>query len=328
MKYIVTAFAAIFLFGCTPHEKTAMQIYNANKDGVVLITNELPDGQGGLGTGFIVDDNIIVTNDHVIDGSGKLNVYLMNSKRKYEAEVLYTDKAVDIAILKLKNWTKFKDTEKPVILVLGDSAESPVGSRILAMGHPWGLSWSISEGIISAKNRRMDNNPKFLDQVDAHVFQGNSGGPVFDTEGEVICINELMLSKEGGSYGFCIPSNLVKKVLYDFKTFKEVRWRAMNVEVALTDDGSSVILKTVEPNGAAGKAGLKDGDKVLRIYTPNNHPQGVEPKDPNDLITEMAQLKGDEELIKLEIERNGEKMMFDVKTNYRLSKEYPPASGK
>ena len=326
MRYLSIAFLAMLLVGC--NEMTTKQIVDKVEPGTVLISDELPDGKGGIGTGFIVKENTIVTNHHVISEPGKIYVYSPNSQKKYEAEVVFKDEIVDLAILKLKDWEAFEKETSPVIVELGNSDETEQGEKIIVIGHPWGLTWTVSEGIMSSKGRRLGANPKFLDQVDAKLFQGNSGGPIFNEDGEVVCVSNMMVAKEGGSYGFCIPSNLVKKVLYDVEKFGEIRWRAINVTIGLTDDGSSVILNDVEPDGAAAKAGLKAGDKVLEIHTPNNHPKGIVPKDANDLITEMAQLKGDDEQVKLIIERNGEKMMFDVKSNYRLSKEYTPDQAK
>lgn len=319
MKYIVAAFISILLIGC--REMEATDIVDKNKDGVVLITNDISNTQGGIGTGFIVG-NQVITNLHVVDGNGKLTVYSDDSRKKYEATIKYKDPVADIAVLTLNDWDSYNKNETPVQLEFGNSETAEVGDKVVVIGHPWGLTWSVSEGIVSAKNRRVDQNPKFMDQIDAKLFQGNSGGPIFNEEGQVICISNMMLSKEGGSYGFCIPSNLAKKVLYDFEKFGEVRWRVLNIAADLTDDGSALVVKTIEPNGAAAAAGLKEGDKFLEIYTPNNHPNGVKLTEPNDLITELAQLKGDNEIVKLLIERNDEKLMIDVKTNHKLSSEY------
>jgi serine protease Do len=320
MKYIIIAFISFFLIGCK--EVSTTDIVNQKINGVVLISNDVTETQGGIGTGFIIG-NKIVTNLHVVEGNGKITVYSGNSDRKYEAIVAFQDPVADIAVLTLKDWDAFKKNEKPVGLEFGDSEETNVGDRVVVIGHPWGLLWSVSEGIISAKDRRVNQNPKFLDQTDAKLYQGNSGGPVFNEEGQVVCISNMMLSQEGGSYGFCIPSNLAKKVLYDFEKFGEVRWRVLNVLTELTDNGSTLILKTIEPNGAAANAGLKEGDKILEVYTPNNHPNGLVIKSSDDLITELAILKGDDEIIKLLIDRNGEKLVIDVKTNHKLSKDYP-----
>lgn len=319
MKYFVLAFLSLMLIGCK--EMSTTELVDEYKDGVVLITNEISESQGGIGTGFIVGDKV-VTNLHVVDGEGKLTVYSDDSQRKYEATVTYKDPVSDMAVLTLKDWDSFKKNETPVSVALGDSDTSKVGDKVVVIGHPWGLYWSVSEGIVSSKFRRINQNPKFMDQIDAKLFQGNSGGPIFNEKGQVVCVSNMMLSKEGGSYGFCIPSNLVKKVLYDFEKFGEVRWRVLNVAASLTDDGSAVLLKTIDPNGAAAAAGLKENDKVLEIYTPNNHPNGIKITDPNDLITKMALLKGDDDMVKILIDRNGEKLMVDVKTNHKLSSEY------
>lgn len=326
MKYLFTVLIAFFLVGC--NEMTTESIVKKVENGVVLIEDDMGAGKGGIGTGFIIGDNQIVTNNHVIDQPGSLYVYSHNSRKKYPVQVVYKDEIADIAVLRVIDWESFKAKESPTNLTLGDSDDTNVGDKIIVIGHPWGLMWSVSEGIVSSKSRRLGSNPRFVDQVDAHLFQGNSGGPIFNEKGQVVCISNMMLSQEGGSYGFCIPSNLVKKVLYDFNNFGEVRWRAINVSVGLTEDGSSVILKDVEPGGAAGMAGLKQNDKVIQIITPKNHPAGVFPKEPNDMITEMATMKGDDEIIKIVIERNGEKMMFNVKTNYKKSSEYTPDKGK
>jgi len=326
MKYLLTVILSIFLVGCAK-AKTSDIVADV-KDGVVYITNEINPTQGGAGTGFIVNDNQIVTNLHVVDGPGKISVYSDDSQRKYAATIVYKDFVADIAVLRLYEWELFEKNETPVNLSFGNSTVMNLGDRVIVIGHPWGLTWTVSEGIVSGKDRRPGQNPRFLFQVDANLFQGNSGGPIFNDRGQVICVSTLMLAMEGGSYGFCVPSDLVEKVLHDFNVFNEIRWRVMNVTAGLTDDGGSVILNEVESGGAADKAGIKKGDKVVAIHTPHNVPNGVKVTNPNDMITELAKLKGDEENISLLIDRNGELMMIDIKTNFRLSKDYTPDQAK
>ena len=314
---------AVLAYNLDTTPRNTVELVEQVKPGTVLITNQIDATSGGSGSGFILEDNMIITNHHVIDGNGKISVYSPNSRKKYEAKVVYQDKIVDLAILRLLDWELFEKEQKPVNLKLGNSDETSEGEKIVVIGNPWGLTWSVSEGILSAKSRRSGPNPKYLDQVDAKVYQGNSGGPIFNENGQVVCVSEIMLSGEGGSYGFCIPSNLVKKVIHDFNVLGEVRWRVINVAVGLTDDGSNVILESVEPGGAAGKAGLKEGDKILTIFTEDNR-TGKKIVTPDDMITELATLHGDDEDIRVAIDRNGEKMMIDVKTNYKLSSEYTP----
>lgn len=310
-----------------PTPRNTVDLVEQVKPGTVFITNQIDATSGGSGSGFILEDNMIVTNHHVIQGTGKLHVYSPNSEKKYEAQVVYKDEISDIAVLRLRDWELFEKEQKPVNLTLGDSDKMVEGSKVVVIGHPWGLTWTVSEGILAAKHRRAGPNPKYMDQVDAKLFEGNSGGPVFNQYGEVICVSEMMLTGNGGSYGFCVPSNLVKKILHDFVNIGEVKWRVINVSIGLTDDGSNVILQSVEPGGAAGSAGLKEGDKVLAIFTPDNR-TGKQIVRTDDMITELATMHGDDEMIRISVDRKGEIMTFDVKTNFKLSKEYTPDKAK
>lgn len=312
-KFLAIAFVSLMLVGC--NKPTTENIVTNVRNGVVLIANQQDTAAGGIGTGFILEDNQIVTNKHVIDGNGKLTVYSPNSERKYEAVVVYSDSVSDIAVLRLKDWELFEKNETPSNLTLSDSAKTNPGDKVVVLGHPWGLSWTVSEGIISAKNRRVGQNPKYMDQVDAKLYQGNSGGPIFNESGEIVCVSNMMLSKEGGSYGFCIPSNLVKKVLSDLNEFNEVKWKALNVSVDMTEDGSYVIVKTLEPNGAAAKAGLKENDKILTI-------NGKKIASPNDLITGLAEILGSVKTATMMIERDGKQFTQEVELNDRLSSDY------
>lgn len=327
MKYISIISVALLLAACG--EMSTREVVNKVEDGTVLIINQIDTTTGGSGTGFIIDENTIVTNDHVITGkNNKLSVIGRDLPKKYDAEVVYTDPIADIAIIKLKDWKTFEHDQKPHILTFGNSNDTHEGDKVIVIGHPWGLTWTVSEGIVSAKDRRKGPNPKYVDQVDAKIYQGNSGGPVFNDKGEVVCVSELMLEGSGGSYGFCIPSNLVKKIVGDFQKFGEVRWRVINVSIGLTDDGSNVIINALEPSGAAGKAGLKEGDKITSIRTSHTGPEGRNVVRPDDLITEMATLHGDDEDVRLTVNRDGEILTFDIKSNYRLSKEYEPEKTK
>jgi serine protease Do len=321
MRYIAVLLLSLFLVGCQ-QDMTTNQVYNKVVDGTVAVQIDMGNGQGGMGTGFIIGENEIITNDHVTNHKGKMTISSRNSERKYEAEIVATDSVADISLLKLKDWESYKKNEAPTIVVLGNSDKARVGDKIIVVGHPWGLMWSVSEGIISAKNRRVDTGPKFLDQVDAHLYQGNSGGPIFNAIGQVVCVSNIMVTREGGSYGLCIPSNFIKKVVYDMKTLKEVRWRSLNLSLGMTDDGANVVVKEVIAKGAAEAAGIKVGDKILSISTPKNHPYGVKVKSADDLISELAILNGDSEVVKLTIERDGKKIPIEVKTSYRTSKEF------
>jgi serine protease Do len=325
IKFLYTALLALTLVGCGQMSTT--KLVDKVKPGTVLVVNQIDATTGGTGTGFILENNQIITNHHVVAGNGKIFIYSSNSQRKYDAEVVYHDAVADIAVVRLRDWELFEQNEMPVNLSFGNSDIMKQGDKVVVIGHPWGLTWTVSEGILSAKHRRVGMNPKFMNQVDANLFQGNSGGPIFNEKGQVVCVSTMMLAMEGGSYGFCVPSELVKKVIYDLNAFKEVRWRVLNITAKQSDDGNHVMIGSLDANGAAAKAGLKIDDKLLSIFTLNNHPNGIRITDMNTLITELALLKGDDEIIRLLIERNGEKLMIDVKTNHKLSSEYTPDKG-
>jgi S1-C subfamily serine protease len=312
---------SLFLISCGEHK--TVDIVDDVKSGVVLITNQIDATSGGTGTGFVLEDNMIITNNHVIAGNGTLTVLSPKTSKKYPAKVVYADPVSDIAVVRLLDWEAFEDQEQPVNLELGNSNETNQGDKVIVIGHPWGLTWSVSEGIISGKGRRPGGNPQYVDQVDAHLFQGNSGGPIFNEDGEVVCVSNIMLSGEGGSYGFCIPSNLVKKVLHDFNTFKEVRWRVANATIKPADSGIGVAIEAVDPGGAADKSGIKAGDIIVGLYSSNNDHIPLDVVLPEDLLNSLSTLNGDEETIMLLVKRGDEEQLIDLKTNYKLSKDYP-----
>lgn len=319
----------VIAFNMDTTPKNTVELVETRKNGIVLILNQLDTASGGSGTGFVIDDNVIVTNHHVIEGTNnKIHVISPVSQKRYEAVVVHADNVADIAVLRLRDWELFKAEQNPVNLKLGDSDKMKEGSKVVVIGHPWGLHWTVSEGILASKHRRAGPNPKYMDQIDAKLFQGNSGGPIFNERGEVICVSNMMLTGTGGSYGFCIPSNLVGKILHDFQIFGEARWRALNVSIGLTDNGSNVILQSVEPNGAAGKAGLKEGDKVLSVKTPRDRDKVKKITKTDDLITALATMNGEDEIVRMTIDRNGEMLVIDVRTNYKLSKDYTPDKAK
>ena len=159
-----------------------------------------------------------------------------------------------------------------------------------------------------------------MDQLDAKLYQGNSGGPVFNEKGEVVCISAMMLTGEGGSYGFCIPSILAQKVLADLEEFKEVRWRSLNLSVEQLEN-SIVKIAEVQPNKAADKAGLKSGDIIKTLYN-KEYNEGLKVLSTLDLLTALAIMNGSEEKISLEIERNGETLVIDVITDFKVSAEF------
>jgi serine protease Do len=175
----------------------------------------------GLGSGFIIDSaGIVVTNNHVIEGADEITVILSDQK-EFSAELLGRDPKADLAVLKI-------NPEKTTLNEVnwGNSDAMRVGDWTIAIGNPLGLGGSVTIGIVSAISRDIGGGPyvKFI-QTDASINRGNSGGPLFNVEGEVIGINSAIISPTGGSIGlgFAIPSNSAKKILQQLKDWRNTK---------------------------------------------------------------------------------------------------------
>jgi serine protease Do len=227
-----------------------------------------------LGSGVIVrSDGHILTNHHVIDGAEDIKVDLSN-RRTYSAKVVGSDPPSDLAVLKISAG------DLPT-LSLGDSDKVRVGDVCLAVGNPLGVGESVTAGIISAKGRSTDTvgGGSFQDflQTDAPINQGNSGGALVNTRGELIGINSQILSSNGGNIGigFAIPSNMAKNVMNQLVTKGSVQRGMLGVTIQpVTSDmaaslglkeAKGVIINSVHPGGPADKAGLKTGDVILQL---------------------------------------------------------------
>jgi len=234
--------------------------------------------QRALGSGVIVQaDGHILTNHHVIDGAEDIKVDL-SSKRTYSAKVVGSDAPSDLAVLKISA------SDLPV-LQLADSDKVRVGDVCLAIGNPLGIGESVTAGIISAKGRSTGiSDGSFQDflQTDAPINQGNSGGALVNTRGELVGINSQILSPNGGGnigIGFAIPSNMAKSVMTQLIGKGKVNRGAMGVTIQpVTSDLAQglglketrgVAISGVNPGGAADKAGLKPGDVILQVNGQN-----------------------------------------------------------
>ena len=226
----------------------------------------------GLGSGVIVDPKgVILTNYHVVEGADFVDVLLADG-RKFATQDIAGDKKTDLAIVRIR-------PGKPLpFLALGDSAKMEVGDRVLAVGAPFGLTGSVTHGIISAKSRNLKLNmyEDFL-QTDAAVNPGNSGGPLVSLDGKVIGINSVIKTRGGGfqGVGLAISSNLAKMVMTKLLTDGVVRRGYLGVGVRDVDaevagelrvkENSGVLVTRVYPESPAQKGGLKAGDLVTTI---------------------------------------------------------------
>ena len=227
----------------------------------------------GLGSGFIIDKSgIIVTNNHVIEGADEITVILSDQK-EFSAELLGRDPKADLAVLKINP----EETSLNAVN-WGDSDAMRVGDWTIAIGNPLGLGGSVTAGIVSAISRDIGGGPyvKFI-QTDASINRGNSGGPLFNVEGEVIGINSAIISPTGGSIGlgFAIPSNSAKKIIQQLKDFGRTKrgWLGVQIQPVSKDfaeslglpDEKGAFVSNVNPEGPSKKAGLEAGDVILKF---------------------------------------------------------------
>jgi serine protease Do len=247
-----------------------------------------PRKTNSLGSGFIVDTSgIVVTNNHVIADADEINV-IMNDGTKIKAELVGVDKKTDIAVLKFKS-------PKPLTSVkFGDSDKLRLGEWVVAIGNPFSLGGTVTAGIVSARNRDINSGPydSYI-QTDAAINRGNSGGPLFNLDGEVIGVNTLIISPSGGSIGigFAVPSKTVAGVVDQLRQFGELRrgWLGVRIQGVTEEIAESLNIKPargaliagVEDKGPAKPAGIEPGDVVVKF-------DGKDIKEPKDLSRIVA----------------------------------------
>lgn len=229
-----------------------------------------PRRTSALGSGFVIsEDGFIVTNNHVIETADEIIIEFF-SGQELEATVIGTDPKTDIALLKVET-----DEALPFVS-FGDSDTARVGDWVVAMGNPLGQGFSVSAGIVSARNRALSGTYDDYIQTDAAINRGNSGGPLFNLEGEVIGVNTAILSPTGGSIGigFSMASNVVTRVVDQLQEFGETRRGWLGVRIQdVTDDVAEAIgleaaagaLVTDVPEGPASEAGMQAGDVILKF---------------------------------------------------------------
>jgi serine protease Do len=270
-----------------------------------------PHKSSSLGSGFVIDPSgIVITNNHVIGDANDI-VVIFTDGRRLKATIVGKDPKVDVAVLKV-------ESDKPLKTVkFGDSDKMRVGDGVMAVGNPFGLGETVTAGIISARNRNIDNGPydDFL-QTDASINKGNSGGPLFNLQGEVIGINTAILSPSGGSIGigFATPSASVMPVIDQLQRFHETRRGWLGVRIQPVDDAiaDSLGLKSargalvagVDEHGPAKPAGLIAGDVIVKF-------DGKEIKESRDLPRLVAGLPVGKE-VEVDVVRNGQEIAKTV----------------
>lgn len=246
-----------------------------------------PRRTSALGSGFVIsEDGYVVTNNHVIDGADEILIEFFSGE-ELPAKLIGKDPNTDIALLKV-------ESDKPLPYVsFGNSDTARVGDWVVAMGNPLGQGFSVSAGIVSARNRALSGSYDDYIQTDAAINRGNSGGPLFNMDGEVVGVNTAILSPNGGSIGigFSMASNVVTKVVKQLKEFGETRrgWLGVRIQNVTEDmveavdglDEASGAMVTDVPEGPAKEAGLQAGD-VITMF------DGNEVKDVRGLVRQVG----------------------------------------
>lgn len=245
-----------------------------------------PRRSSALGSGFVIsEDGFIVTNNHVIEGADEIEIEFFEGF-SLPAKLVGTDPTTDIALLKVEAETPLK------FVSFGDSNTARVGDWVMAMGNPLGQGFSVSAGIVSARNRALSGSYDDYIQTDAAINRGNSGGPLFNMDGDVIGVNTAILSPTGGSIGigFSMASNVVVRVVDQLQKYGETRrgWLGVRIQDVTEDvaeamglEGTAGALITDVPDGPAKDAGLLSGDVILKF-------DGADVEDTRGLVRQVG----------------------------------------
>lgn len=280
----------------------------------------------GQGSGFFIsEDGFVVTNSHVIDGGSEFTV-VTNDGTEFDAELIGQDARTDLAVLKVKKGKKFT-------YVKFSDADSRVGEWVVAIGNPFGLGGTVTAGIVSARGRDIGAGPydDFI-QIDAAVNKGNSGGPAFNLNGEVIGINTAIFSPSGGNVGiaFAIPAATAKEVIADLRDKGKVVRGYLGVQIqditrdiadsiGLADTDGALVAQAQDETPAA-KAGVKSGDAIIAV-------NGNKIESPKDLSRRIAGLSPDTE-VNLTIFRDGKTKSIAVKLGTLPERQQTASLGK
>ena len=292
----------------SPFEDLFEDFFDNNRGGRIVPERKV----SSLGSGFVIDgkEGIIVTNNHVIDGAEEITVNFHDGIQ-LKAELIGKDTKTDIALLKVKPNKELKAVS------FGASANIKVGDWVMAIGNPFGLGGTVTVGIISAKARDINSGPydDYL-QTDASINKGNSGGPLFNMDGDVIGVNTAIISPTGGSIGigFAVPADTAGPVVQQLLEFGKVRRGWLGVKIQTVTKGISgrvnvpaqtgALVAAVTPDSPAAKAGLKSGDVIVKFDSKSVSRMRTLPR----LVARTPVDK----TVDVEVRRKGEKMTLRV----------------
>ncbi|WP_223425264.1 Do family serine endopeptidase [Tateyamaria pelophila] len=289
----------------SPFEDFFREFQDRNNNG----QGNRPRRSSALGSGFVIsEDGYVVTNNHVIEGADEILIEFFNGS-ELKATVIGTDPNTDIALLRVES------EEALPFVSFGDSDTARVGDWVIAMGNPLGQGFSVSAGIVSARNRALSGTYDDYIQTDAAINRGNSGGPLFNMDGEVIGVNTAILSPNGGSIGigFSMAANVVNNVVDQLQEFGETRrgWLGVRIQDVTEDIAEAMGLEmaagalvTSVPEGPAKEAGMEDGDVIISFA-------GVDVEDTRGLVRQVGNSPVGE-TVRVVVFRDGETVTLRV----------------
>jgi putative serine protease PepD len=290
-------------------------IYAKTAPGVAFIAAEDASGSGGSGSGFLLDaQGHVVTNEHVVSAGDRFTVRFGEEGDPIDAKVVGEDPSTDLAVLEVDP-DKVPAETKP--LELASSSSLRPGDAAIAIGSPFGLSGTITTGIISALDREIESPNGFpisgVLQTDAAINPGNSGGPLLDAEGRVIGVNSQIAagptSQQNSGVGFAVPVDTVKEVVPQLLQGGEIKRAYLGVSTGPAESGDGAVVASITSDGPAADSGLRVGDKIVKV-------EDRSVQDPSALSTAVLDFKpGDR--VTLTVERGGDERTIDVELGTR-----------
>lgn len=245
--------------------------------GIQKIPKFSPDGNfnklipgADIGSGFIINKNIIITNNHVVAGVNRnITIRGYNDMKYYKATIIARDAVADLAILKIDDWKDFDENVHPTILHWGESSDLLPGQQVWAIGNPYGFVSTLTSGIVSNSLRPDAEGQIYYVQTDASINPGNSGGPLFNKFGSVVGINTAIFGTKG-YLGLSMTSDLAKKEISDMLNGGLIKNGYIGISMKPSDDQHHVMVYAIAKDTNAGKAGLLPGDIINSIYSPDS----------------------------------------------------------
>lgn len=299
-RVITVTIMIMIMFYMTFFKSDPGDIAGNKTDAVVLIVTDNRQNQdvSSIGAGFFIGTNLIVTNAHVVDDADTISVQSYNNQYTFKATVVARNYTTDIALVKIDNWTDYTNVNSYKILNLVSSRDLGLGDDVWSVGHPWGLYWTISHGIVSSTDRRIDESMMYYIQTDAATHQGNSGGPLMNSDGDVVGIVSKVYSlTRSDGFGLAIPSDIVIDSVDQLSNTGGVAWSTIGIDLSYTDDGKSVQISKVLDWVSTRNVDIRPGDILTEVTTAETGLLGVKILNIQDYINELVVTNPGDEMI-------------------------------